>query len=479
MKQKSYFFIGNMVFIVLIVIGFIGMQINDFSFYRQTATEQAQNDVRLSAMDINTKITLIAEEQCVVSQMMANDIFLKQWCANETGNTEDESTKVLYDYLNEYKKKYKYDVVFFVSDKTYNYYYDGGLNKVISPDVEFDSWYFNFLDLNQEYDIQIDHDEVNDYGVSLFVNCIVKDNEGNILGVVGAGKVVNDFQESIDELVNSLEVDICIVNMGNAHNSFSGSAGVYKTVEDAANDMNLTEDEVTQEVGESGKMIIKADKCVDIVNNGMLNWNIIVQKDLNKLISEMMVRSYGKVVLMLIVMFIYIVVSFKLLSNHRKIELIKENTDELTGLINKKLFEQRFEKNRIKKFWNQNICLFILDVDNFKSFNDNYGHLYGNTILKIMASTLKEEIGIEGEVARWGGDEFVGVVYCKSYLAQRIFEEILQIVRIKDSKTPITFSCGVVDCNPMMTLNEMLERADTALYEAKENGKAQVCVYKE
>ena len=72
----------------------------------------------------------------------------------------------MYNYLREYKEKYNYDIVFFVSDQTYNYYYDGGLNKVISPDDNFDSWYFNFLDLNQEYDIQIDHDEVNDFSVS-------------------------------------------------------------------------------------------------------------------------------------------------------------------------------------------------------------------------------------------------------------------------------------------------------------------------
>ncbi len=478
MNKKNSVVTANLIVIILIVLGFVWMQINDFLFYKQVATEQAENDVMLSAMDINSEITLLAEEQLVVSQMMANDIFLKRWCANETGDAYGENCTQLYEYLTTYKEKYDYDVVFFVSNKTYNYYYDGGLNKVVSPGVEFDSWYFNFLDLNQEYDIQIDHDEVNKFSVSLFVNCLVQDRQGNILGVVGAGKVIDDFQKSMEGIVNSLGVDVSIVSMGNAHNSFNGSAGFYKTVDDAAAKMDLSVDEITKDTDSKGVQWSTNNKSVIVVNNEMLNWNIIVQKNLYGSISAMMKRSYGRVVLMMSVIIVYIFVSTKLLSNLRKIEIVKENTDELTGLINKKLFESRFEMNRKKQFWGQHISLFILDVDNFKHFNDNYGHLYGNTVLRTMAATLKEEIGIEGEVARWGGDEFVGVLFCESDLAKRIMEAILDEVRVKDAKSPITFSCGIIDCDYKFTLDEMLEQADKALYESKEKGKAQVSVYK-
>lgn len=465
--------------IVLIVLGFLWMQVNDFIFYKQIATEQAKNDVMLSAMDINSEITLHAEEQLVVSQMMANDIFLKGWCAEETDDPADAHSTQLYEYLAAYKNKYNYDVVFFVSNQTYRYYYNGGLNKVISPGIEFDSWYFNFLDLDQEYDIQIDHDEVNRFSVSLFVNCRVLDDDGNVLGVVGAGQVIDDFQTSLEALVDSLGVEVCIVSMGNAHNSFDGSSGFYKTPEDASAEMNLSIDEITKEVGSKGIQWDTNDKSVIVINNPMLNWNVVVQKNIYTSVKNMMKRSYGRVALMLAVIAIYIFVSSKLLLNLRKIEIVRENTDELTGLINKKLFEDRFEMNRNKKFWGQHISLFILDVDNFKYFNDNYGHLYGNTVLRTMAATLKEEIGVEGEVARWGGDEFVGVLFCESNLAKRIMEAILEEVSHKDSKAPITFSCGVIDCNYKLTIDEMLEHADSALYQSKENGKAQVSVYKE
>ncbi|MBQ1502286.1 MAG: hypothetical protein IIZ45_06725 [Firmicutes bacterium] len=165
MKKNAYL-IANLILIIMALAVFFGIQTNEYAFFKEMAFRQAQNDVELSVADINYQITNLSLEQRVSAEMMANDIFLKSWCRKETEDAASEHHQVLYQYLSEYKKKYNYDVVFFVSDKTYNYYYDEGLNKVISPEDDFDVWYFNFLNLNQDYDIQIDHDEVNGFSVS-------------------------------------------------------------------------------------------------------------------------------------------------------------------------------------------------------------------------------------------------------------------------------------------------------------------------
>ena len=136
MKKTNYSVIANIVIVILIVVVFMGIQFNEFSFYKETARNQALNDVKLTSIDIKSRITNISSEQRVASQMMANDIFLKAWYEEETSDPSSEHAKYLYEYLDEYKNKYDYDVVFFVSDKTYNYYYDGGLNKVISKKYE-------------------------------------------------------------------------------------------------------------------------------------------------------------------------------------------------------------------------------------------------------------------------------------------------------------------------------------------------------
>ena len=224
LKRHGFKIFGIFIIVTLLLI-FTVIRVNEGSYFQELAVNQAVNDVELTALDLNSQITNISTEQRVVSQMMANDIFLKEWCEDETSDAGTEHAQFLYSYLKAYQEKYDYDVVFFVSNNTYNYYYNDGLNKVISPDDDFDAWYFNFLDLNQEYDIQIDHDEVNDYSVSLFVNCIVEDNEGNTLGVVGAGQEIDDFESSVEYLMNNLDVSTGVVNIGNAHNSFTGSSG--------------------------------------------------------------------------------------------------------------------------------------------------------------------------------------------------------------------------------------------------------------
>ncbi|WP_026666068.1 sensor domain-containing diguanylate cyclase [Butyrivibrio sp. FC2001] len=475
MKKKNYTAIANIVIIILIVVVFAGIQFNEFSFYKETARNQAQNDVGLTSIDIKSRITSISSEQRVASQMMANDIFLKEWCNKETSDVNSEHAKQLYGYLNEYKEKYNYDVVFFVSNKTYNYYYDGGLNKVISKDDDFDIWYFNFLDLNQEYDIQIDHDEVNDFSVTLFVNCLVLNEAGDIAGVVGVGQKIDDFESSVNEIIESFDINVCIVNTGNAHNSFTGSSGVYKTAEDAANELGISKEDVLMDVGSNGHVWTNGNKITSVQKNEDLKWNIIVQKDISDEISELLKRSYMRVTFLIIIIVLYILVSFTFLKKIRDLNSIAENTDEFTGLFNNKLFKERFDKRhnaKLKKHVKETAgSLFILDVDDFKSFNDTFGHLYGNTVLKTMANELKDSVGDDGELCRWGGDEFVGEIYEEPEIALSILNGALENLKHKDTKMPITFSCGICKIDSRLSLADNLKMADKALYKSKEKGK--------
>ena len=75
MKKKNYSTIANIIIILLIVVTFAGIQFNEFSFYKDSAREQAKNDVILTSVDIKSQITNISTEQRVASQMMANDVF--------------------------------------------------------------------------------------------------------------------------------------------------------------------------------------------------------------------------------------------------------------------------------------------------------------------------------------------------------------------------------------------------------------------
>ena len=118
MIRKHAFTIANTIVIILIIGVYMALQFSEASFYKDMAKDQAKNDVRLTAIDVNSNLSTIVTEQLVVSEMMANDTFLRTWCHDESGEKKGQQVFQLYSYLQEYKIKYDYDVVFFVSDAT-------------------------------------------------------------------------------------------------------------------------------------------------------------------------------------------------------------------------------------------------------------------------------------------------------------------------------------------------------------------------
>lgn len=124
-------------------------------------------------------------------------------------------------------------------------------------------------------------------------------------------------------------------------------------------------------------------------------------------------------------------------------------------------------------------CLLLLDLDHFKKFNDSYGHLMGDRILEIMGEIL---IGFKSQrvfVARYGGEEFAVIANDGVKSAQALAESIrkkVSAIRIKKKNTKgaigaVTVSIGLVRAREGETPEEVIERADVALYHAKDNGR--------
>jgi diguanylate cyclase (GGDEF)-like protein len=163
----------------------------------------------------------------------------------------------------------------------------------------------------------------------------------------------------------------------------------------------------------------------------------------------------------------------------QKEELIKKvNHDLLTGLYNRNKFEEIFayELAQVKRY-NNSLSLAIVDIDHFKRFNDNYGHLVGDEVLKLLSKTLNECTRGSDMVARWGGEEFVMLFSKTSYedalaLLQKC-RALIEALNYKNFGT-ITASFGLTTYKDGDTLKSMLNRADNALYKAKASGRNQV-----
>lgn len=170
----------------------------------------------------------------------------------------------------------------------------------------------------------------------------------------------------------------------------------------------------------------------------------------------------------------------------KEIEKLKEliTVDFLTKVYNRRAFSEFLEHACREVKWtdkHQNyrqrkeyFSLLLIDIDDFKKFNDKFGHLYGDKILKKVAELLKKSVRDFDIVARWGGEEFV-IILQEANLnqAQKKAEIILKNAR---KKLPITFSVGVIQSNPKYSASQIFKKVDKATYKAKERGKDQVVV---
>lgn len=162
-------------------------------------------------------------------------------------------------------------------------------------------------------------------------------------------------------------------------------------------------------------------------------------------------------------------------------------TDGLTNLYNQRFFHQLLESeiSRAKRF-RQSICLLMLDIDNFKVYNDTNGHLAGDQALKQLAWILNKSVRSCDMVARYGGEEFVVIapqtdLEGGKILATRLNRLVRETKFAKGKILPqgrLTVSIGVA-CFPEQATDErsLIERSDQALYQAKSKGRDQICLY--
>ncbi|AEI37253.1 diguanylate cyclase with beta propeller sensor [Zymomonas mobilis subsp. pomaceae ATCC 29192] len=172
--------------------------------------------------------------------------------------------------------------------------------------------------------------------------------------------------------------------------------------------------------------------------------------------------------------------TFELQITNKRLKALA-NTDELTGLLNRRAFTSIFNEfcanfaQDHKKF-----SVFILDIDHFKVINDRDGHLAGDIVIQYIASKISDNIRDRDVAARYGGEEFVVIlpnteIKTAEVVATRIGKIISdKPVIYQDKKIPVTVSIGLAMIKVDDTPDSLLERADKRLYSAKEQGRNRV-----
>ena len=160
-------------------------------------------------------------------------------------------------------------------------------------------------------------------------------------------------------------------------------------------------------------------------------------------------------------------------------------TDPLTGLFNRRYFRERLyeEVERVKRH-DGCFSTFIIDIDNFKAFNDRYGHLAGDELLKGVAKAVREAVRSMDVVARYGGEEFAVILPHTDKKDASIIAERMR-KGVQDYRPPHnifeewpTISLGVAEFPADAShIDDLINKADRAMYLAKRMGKNRVVMY--
>ena len=150
----------------------------------------------------------------------------------------------------------------------------------------------------------------------------------------------------------------------------------------------------------------------------------------------------------------------------------RAETDVLTGLFNRRKFIS--DMDRILAYEEEGFYLALIDIDNLKDINNNYGHLKGDEYLSRLGEVLKNTKS--GRFYRTGGDEFAGIIKLKKNNLKSLFDKIFETLKSLNYNPELTISVGVNKIDSSKTYAENYKEADVLLYDVKKKGKNSILI---
>lgn len=316
-------------------------------------------------------------------------------------------------------------------------------NKIVPNPYNYTLWYayysMNFPELNRELDYILDRFGTCPGSMSekLFLKYVIGDDED-------ADSLKEVFQQAVVGIVDSLSESI----EATARQSHTFSKALHTNIDALASNV------------QTGDFSAALHDLTENAN-GLCQINDAFQGEMSK--AQIEIQS---------------------LREQLKESKKQANTDSLTGLNNRRVFDSRYLQ-LIDDGELIEIALIMMDIDKFKMFNDTHGHLMGDQVLKVVGQMLKVECAEPIMAVRFGGEEFA--ILCPG-LSARDAQKIAENLRVKLSSIilsnrrtgeklpPVTASFGVSVTQGEEVLNQLVERADKALYTAKESGRNRVQV---
>ncbi|MFT6925278.1 MAG: diguanylate cyclase (GGDEF)-like protein [Psychromonas sp.] len=474
--MKSRYHIVILVTFLLVTLSLIISTVNYAISLNSTGVQLRESSLPLTVDNIYTKIQKQIIEPNLVSSMMANDTFLKDWLINHEGDVDKIST-----YLEMIKNKHNMLITFLVSEKTKNYYTANGLLEQVAQDNPNNAWYFNFIQSPNKHEINLDFNDHIDDSMIMFINHKIYDQQYHMIGATGIGLKISYVNEMLNYFRQKYHFNVYFLNKSGEVVLYEHGVNPLRNIKDVK-ELNDMKDLIISK--ESKLLEYTKDNQEYLINTKYipeLDLYLVVEAKLSEFLQNVKKTFYFNLICSL---FGTLLIAFLILKSvnkyYKEIDYLAKY-DDLTHLKNRRAFNEELEHFLLLcKRRHSHLSLTFFDLDDFKNINDTFGHQIGDKVLQRIADILKENLRQTDIMGRWGGEEFI-VAFIETELEDAKF--IADKIRVRIEKdevlsqltnAQVTASFGITTVNTHDSVDSLLNRVDQALYKAKDNGKNQV-----
>ncbi|WP_423018748.1 sensor domain-containing diguanylate cyclase [Undibacterium sp. Di27W] len=470
---------------LILIAGFVSTTVASFVVSRDAIQQGiSEQTLPITGDNVYSEIQKDILRPVFVSSQMAHDTFLRDWIING-----EEDKDQIVKYLKEIKQKNRAISSFLVSDQSHNYYHADGVLKTISDTEPRDQWFFRVRSLKSDYETNVDADMANRDTMTIFINYRILDYSGKFIGVTGIGMTLDTMKTLIDNYQTRFHRNIFFVDQkGNIALAGNNMKKIRSNLNEMPGLASLSQQILANRKSESQHLEYKADNETILVNARFipeLGWHLLVEQEIGGEIKPL--HNIFLINIAISAGITLVILTILLLTVRRYQRRLEKSasTDTLTNLLNRQAFDFVFQQALLdSERSRQPMCVVLLDIDFFKKVNDKQGHLVGDHVLKEIALISKRSLRESDIICRWGGEEFLVLLKnCTLEKATSIAENLRNTIANNDfsrttdltrTRLSITVSMGVAECKDKESETSVFERADLALYQAKENGRNSV-----
>ena len=464
---------------LLLVVGFSATSgVSYFSSRESLHRQIAETTLPLTSDNIYSDLERDLLRPLVIASSMAGNTFLLDWVA-----AGERSPDAMIAYLRGVQSQHNATTAFFVSEATRRYYHPNGVLKTVSPDDVRDAWYFRVRDSAGPYEVNLDRDTADPARYTAFINYQVRGPGNRFLGAIGVGLDVRSLATLLRAYRARYSRDILFADrdgrilLPEASNVPPGTLQADAGMGPHAREILNLPSTAFRYTSAEGEVFVNTRRIPE------LGWVLVVRQSSDPRDPLILTALVQNLLIALSVSGVILVVAgWTVRGYQRRLERLA-TTDELTGMLNRAAFASHFSQvSSACQRRKEPLAVILFDVDHFKRVNDTHGHQAGDRVLQQVARVTAAQTRASDLLFRWGGEEFLLLlINCDEVHALSRAENLRSSIRSSpaecgDASVCVTLSLGVTVWKASETAEEMIKRADQALYAAKRQGRDRVVV---